>query len=197
MQLARKVLLYLMFGIDCSDFILLYLNQYQKYDKGMLAATVDIVKTDGAGTLLSGLGPTVVGYGIEGAMKFGVYEVAKPIFANLMGSENKKVAFLGASILAGAVAALLLCPMESLRIKQVTDPGYADESLLTGLPKLIGAEGVMALFGGVAAMLAKQVSLFTYPLVDVSANTSGLLLLISNSLSENARLSFIRGASRC
>lgn len=124
----------------------------------MFSATVDIVKSEGPGALLSGLGPTVVGYGIEGAMKFGVYEVAKPIFASLMDQENKKIAFLLASILAGAVAALLLCPMESLRIKQVTDPGYADESLITGLPKLIGAEGFIALFGGVAAMLAKQVS---------------------------------------
>jgi len=35
----------------------------------MLVATVDIVKKEGPGTLLSGLGPTVVGYGIEGAMK--------------------------------------------------------------------------------------------------------------------------------
>lgn len=41
----------------------------------MLAAAVDIVKDDGPGALLSGLGPTVVGYGIEGAMKVShVYE---------------------------------------------------------------------------------------------------------------------------
>jgi len=35
----------------------------------MLSAAVDIVKKEGPSTLLSGLGPTVVGYGIEGAMK--------------------------------------------------------------------------------------------------------------------------------
>jgi hypothetical protein len=35
----------------------------------MLAATAEIVKNEGPGALLSGLGPTVVGYGIEGAMK--------------------------------------------------------------------------------------------------------------------------------
>jgi solute carrier family 25 (mitochondrial phosphate transporter), member 3 len=35
----------------------------------MLSAAVDIVKKEGPATLLSGLGPTVVGYGIEGAMK--------------------------------------------------------------------------------------------------------------------------------
>ena len=35
----------------------------------MLSATVEIIKNEGAVALLSGLGPTVVGYGIEGAMK--------------------------------------------------------------------------------------------------------------------------------
>jgi solute carrier family 25 phosphate transporter 3 len=101
----------------------------------MLAATVSIVKSkEGPGVLLTGLGPTVVGYGIEGAMKFGIYEVAKPVFGALLPG-NKGLAFCFSSVVAGAVAALLLCPMESLRIRQVTDASYANDSLLTGLPK--------------------------------------------------------------
>jgi solute carrier family 25 (mitochondrial phosphate transporter), member 3 len=39
----------------------------QKYNKGMLRATADILKEEGPGVLLGGLGPTVVGYGIEGS----------------------------------------------------------------------------------------------------------------------------------
>jgi hypothetical protein len=123
----------------------------------MASATLDIIKTEGPSTLLSGLGPTVVGYGIEGAMKFGIYEVCKPIFKDLLGESRKALAFILASMVAGAVAALLLCPMESLRIRQVTDSSYAETGLLTGLPKLIGEEGLGSLFGGVWAMLAKQV----------------------------------------
>eukprot|EP00934_Nitzschia_sp_Nitz4_P004271 Nitzschia sp. Nitz4//scaffold23_size168460//66083//67379//NITZ4_002215-RA/size168460-processed-gene-0.255-mRNA-1//-1//CDS//3329543623//4261//frame0 len=126
------------------------------YDKGMLAAAVAIIQKEGPGALLGGLGPTVVGYGIEGAMKFGVYEVAKPIFSAFL-QNNIPLAFIMASILAGAVAALLLCPLESLRIRQVTDPSYAKDSLFTGLPKLVRENGVGSLFGGVWAMLAKQV----------------------------------------
>eukprot|EP00429_Kryptoperidinium_foliaceum_P048885 CAMPEP_0176122044 /NCGR_PEP_ID=MMETSP0120_2-20121206/61455_1 /TAXON_ID=160619 /ORGANISM="Kryptoperidinium foliaceum, Strain CCMP 1326" /LENGTH=305 /DNA_ID=CAMNT_0017456643 /DNA_START=82 /DNA_END=1000 /DNA_ORIENTATION=+ len=128
----------------------------KKYDKGMLAASVDIVKAEGPGSLLSGLGPTVVGYGVEGAMKFGVYEVAKPIFAALL-KDQKALAFIMASVIAGAVAAILLCPMESLRIRQVTDPKYAKDSLVTGLPRLVREDGFASLFGGILAMLAKQV----------------------------------------
>lgn len=130
------------------------------YDKGLAAATMTIIQKEGPGTLLSGLGPTVVGYGVEGAMKFGVYEICKPIFANLLSRDNpnnKALAFILASTVAGAIAALLLCPMESLRIRQVTDVEYANKSLLTGLPKLIAQDGFASLFGGVWAMLAKQV----------------------------------------
>lgn len=85
----------------------------------------------------------------------------KPIFSSFLGgSENPKskgVAFLMASIVAGAVAAVLLCPMESTRIRIVTDKEYADKGLLTGLPKLIKEEGLLSTFSGIWAMLAKQV----------------------------------------
>jgi solute carrier family 25 phosphate transporter 3 len=106
---------------------------------------------------LNGLGPTVFGYGIEGAMKFGVYEIMKPIFLELLGSSNKVVAFMLASFIAGAVAAVLLVPMESLRIKQVTDPSYKKENIVSGLPRIIRQDGFFIMMSGVWAMLAKQV----------------------------------------
>lgn len=122
----------------------------------MLDAAIQIVKVDGPSTLLQGLGPTVVGYGIEGAMKFGVYEVAKPIFRSIFPN-NKSIAFLLSSFLAGAVAALLLVPMESLRIKQVTDQSFQNDGIVTGIPKIIRQDGFATMMGGIWAMLAKQV----------------------------------------
>jgi solute carrier family 25 phosphate transporter 3 len=94
-------------------------------------------------------------------VQFGVYEVMKPVFAALLSSgddgSSKAVAFLLASIVAGAVAAVLLCPMESTRIKIVTDPDYSDKNLLTALAKLAATEGLGSSFSGLWAMLAKQV----------------------------------------
>ena len=49
-----------------------------KYTDGVFEAATYIWKTEGITTLLRGLGPTVVGYGIEGATKFGLYETLKP-----------------------------------------------------------------------------------------------------------------------
>ncbi|GAX12686.1 hypothetical protein FisN_15Hh162 [Fistulifera solaris] len=129
----------------------------QKFNKGMKEATLTILKEDGPDALLGGLGPTVVGYGIEGAMKFGVYEICKPLFAAIFGEHNKPMAYLMASVAAGAVAALLLCPMEYTRIRMVTDPEYADQGLITGFPKLVKEEGLRQTFSGLWAMLAKQV----------------------------------------
>jgi solute carrier family 25 phosphate transporter 3 len=121
----------------------------------MLKATSKIIKQDGPGALLAGLGPTVVGYGIEGAAKFGIYEVLKPVFGQFI--EDQSLAFIMASVAAGAVAALILCPAESVRIRIVTDKEYADKGLLTGLPKLINEEGLLELFAGFSAMISKQV----------------------------------------
>lgn len=109
----------------------------------------------------------------------------KPIFSSLLfGDENSKskgIAYLLASVVAGAVAAVLLCPMESTRIRIVTDKDYKDKGLLTGLPKLIKEEGMFVMiammsattfrilpfvycqsgllstFSGIYAMLTKQV----------------------------------------
>lgn len=130
----------------------------------MISTAVDIVHTEGPNALLGGLGPTVVGYGIEGAMKFGVYEIAKPIFRALLNggvessTTNPALAYLLASVAAGAVAAVLLCPMESTRIRIVTDPAFANKGLLTALPQMIREDGPWASFAvGLWAMLAKQV----------------------------------------
>ena len=83
------------------------------------------------------------------------------VFASLLShggdGSNKAVAFLLASVVAGAVAALLLCPMESTRIKMVTDPAYAKDNLLSALTRLAATEGLGNSFGGLWAMLSKQV----------------------------------------
>eukprot|EP00536_Pseudo-nitzschia_multiseries_P016966 jgi/Psemu1/223254/e_gw1.1313.26.1 len=128
--------------------------------KGLVGATLQICadkEEGGPAALLNGLGPTILGYGIEGAMKFGAYEVAKPIFLSLLGESRKVMAFILSSVLAGSIAAVLLVPMESLRIKQVTDPSYKSDTILSGLPRIVRDDGFLVMMSGVWAMLAKQV----------------------------------------
>mmetsp|Transcript_4607 Transcript_4607/g.6205 ORF Transcript_4607/g.6205 Transcript_4607/m.6205 type:complete len:343 (-) Transcript_4607:70-1098(-) len=136
-------------------------SEPEVYNKGLISATVDIVQNNGFGSLLAGLGPTVIGYAIEGAMKFGVYEVTKPIMIKFLGVHFENVniasAFLLSSVIAGAVAAILLCPMESARIRVVTDPSFEGMNTVSTLGRLVKEDGFLQLFGGLWAMLAKQV----------------------------------------
>ncbi len=135
--------------------------------KSLLPATATIIKEEGAQALTKGLVPTLVGYGIEGALKFGIYEVSKPLavlaFQRLNNKLNRSggagpLPFLFASIMAGAVASLVLVPMESTRIRMVTDASFEGIGLLRGLGKLVDEAGlVQTLTVGLGAMLAKQV----------------------------------------
>lgn len=139
----------------------------EKY-KSLFPATATIIKEEGASTLVKGLGPTLVGYGIEGALKFGIYEIMKPLTVLVFKSMNDKMKrtstgagalpFFIASIMAGAVASLVLVPMESTRIRMVTDPDFEGVGLLKGLSRLVDEAGLaQTLTVGMGAMLAKQI----------------------------------------
>jgi Mitochondrial carrier protein. len=89
----------------------------EKFNSGFLNAAISIVQTNGGGgggigVLLSGLVPTLLGYGVEGAVKFGMYESFKPVFVDMFNAHDKTIPYLAASVGAGAAASLLLVPME-------------------------------------------------------------------------------------
>ena len=98
--------------------------------------------------------PTLIGYGTEGALKFGSYEMLKPLFAQLTRS-----AFFNcilASCVAGAIAAVVLCPAEEVRIRMVADPDYAPNAA-AALGRISREKGPFGSLGGFPAMAAKQV----------------------------------------
>ena len=82
------------------------------YGGSVSTAAKRIVKEEGVGFLAQGLAPTCAGYGVEGALKFGCYELLKPIFAEI--TPYKVFNYLCASVVAGAVASVVLCPAEEV-----------------------------------------------------------------------------------
>ena len=114
-----------------------------------------LVKSEGWSVLLRGLGPTTVGYVAEGALKFGTYEVLKPLALDIVGS--RAVAFLIAGAAAGAAAGLVLCPMEALRIRLVSEPSFGGGGWLEAGRLMMEREGPRGFMKGCSAMLAKQV----------------------------------------
>ena len=93
-----------------------------------------LVQTQGWPSLWTGLAPTLWGYGLEGAAKFGVYESLKgPLVRHLPHT----VAWLVCAGIAGVVASLFLCPMEAWRIRSVLDQTDETHDVWFGLSPML------------------------------------------------------------
>ncbi|EPT01242.1 hypothetical protein FOMPIDRAFT_1023356 [Fomitopsis schrenkii] len=96
--------------------------------KGLVSGIRTIVAEEGSAGLWKGVGPTFVGYSLQGMFKYGLYEVFKDAYMNLAGEEASKT-YKGAIWLAGSASAeffadIALCPLEMTKVKiQTSAPG--------------------------------------------------------------------------
>ncbi|KAL1978116.1 hypothetical protein VTN31DRAFT_975 [Thermomyces dupontii] len=130
------------------------------YNRGLFGGIRQVIQNEGAGALLTGLGPTVAGYFLQGALKFGGYEFFKQQSINFLGYEtarnNRTSVYLVSSALAEFFADIALCPLEATRIRLVSQPTFAS-GLVGGFTKILKNEGVMAFYSGFGPILFKQV----------------------------------------
>ncbi|KAF3172353.1 mitochondrial phosphate carrier protein [Orbilia oligospora] len=130
------------------------------YNKGMIGGFKQVIQAEGAGALLTGLGPTVIGYFLQGALKFGGYEFFKKQSIDLLGVEtatnNRAAVYMGSSALAEFFADIALCPLEATRIRLVSQPTFAS-GLVSGFAKILSQEGIGAFYSGFGPILFKQV----------------------------------------
>lgn len=124
-------------------------------DLAMPAATRRLVETEGFQALFVGMGPTVWGYFVEGAVKFGVYEILKPWLGIFM--PNQFTTFCACAAFSGFAAGIMLCPMEALRIRLVAEREYAKQGWIRGGLRMMQREGCAGLFRGLTPMLYKQI----------------------------------------
>ncbi|KAH7313669.1 mitochondrial carrier domain-containing protein [Stachybotrys elegans] len=128
---------------------------------GMLGAGRSIVAKEGASALLTGFGPTAVGYLVQGGAKFAGYEYFKKRYISLLGGPDEAVpyrtaVYLSASASAEFFADILLCPLEATRIRLVSQRGYAN-GLTTGFMRMAREEGLRGFYSGFVPLLFKQV----------------------------------------
>ncbi|KAG0648988.1 Phosphate transport [Hyphodiscus hymeniophilus] len=130
------------------------------YNKGLVGGFRQVIAKEGAGALLTGFGPTAAGYFLQGAFKFGGYELFKQQSINLLGyenaSNNRTAVYLASAALAEFFADIALCPLEATRIRLVSEPTYAN-GLIGGFSKMLKNEGVGAFYAGFGPILFKQV----------------------------------------
>lgn len=132
----------------------------QTYNRGLIGGFRQVIQNEGAGALLTGVGPTFAGYFLQGALKFGGYEFFKKQWINVLGhenaSQNRTAVYLASSAAAEFFADIALCPLEATRIRLVSEPTYAN-GLIGGFSKMLKNEGVGAFYAGFGPILFKQI----------------------------------------
>ncbi|KAG9295120.1 hypothetical protein G9A89_006101 [Geosiphon pyriformis] len=131
------------------------------YNKGMLDATRQIIRNEGPAALATGFGPTFLGYFLQGAFKFGGYELWKKTIIEAVGVEtataNRTIVYLGAAGIAEFFADIVLCPLEATRIRLVSQPTFAS-GLASGFARLYREEGIIrGFYSGFGPILFKQI----------------------------------------
>jgi solute carrier family 25 phosphate transporter 3 len=119
-----------------------------------------LLKEQGARGFFRGWVPTLLGYSAQGACKFGFYEFFKKTYSDMAGPENaikyKTLIYLAGSASAELIADVALCPMEAVKVRVQTQPGFA-RGLSDGLPKFIKAEGAAGLYKGIVPLWGRQI----------------------------------------
>ncbi|KAF6813532.1 Mitochondrial phosphate carrier protein 1 [Colletotrichum plurivorum] len=130
------------------------------YNRGLIGGFRQVIQQEGAGALLTGVGPTFAGYFLQGALKFGGYEFFKSQCINVIGYENasnyRTGVYLASSAAAEFFADIALCPLEATRIRLVSEPTYAS-GLVSGMSKMASSEGLGAFYAGFGPILFKQI----------------------------------------
>ncbi|KAF8710976.1 Mitochondrial carrier, partial [Rhizoctonia solani] len=135
-------------------------TRIQLEPEGMVTGFRQVIANEGAGALLTGLGPTILGYALQGAFKFGGYEFWKKTFIDAIGidaaRENRQAIYLASSGIAEFFADIVLCPLEATRIRLVSQPTFAN-GLLGGFARIAKEEGFRGFYSGFGPILFKQV----------------------------------------
>lgn len=115
------------------------------------------------GALLTGWVPTLIGYSAQGCFKFGLYEIFKDWFSQIVGTETaytyRTFVYLAASASAEVFADLALCPWEAIKVRMQTSLPSANfpTSLGAAMGKISAAEGMSGFYKGIYPLWGRQV----------------------------------------
>lgn len=126
--------------------------------KSNVSAWRSIFAKEGLRGVFFGWAPTFAGYSLQGAGKYGFYEVFKYWYGDrLFPNSNRTLVFLGASASAEFLADIALCPLEAIKVRmQTTLPPYAN-NLRDGWKKIVAQDGVGGLYKGLYPLWARQI----------------------------------------
>lgn len=104
-----------------------------------------IGRAEGLAGLYTGWLPTLIGYSMQGACKYGFYEIFKKQYSDIVGEENaykyRTSLYLAASASAEVIADVALCPMEALKVRMQTSTTPYCSNALDGFRRILREEG--------------------------------------------------------
>lgn len=108
------------------DVVKCNMQVYPKEYTGLGQGLQKVMSEQGMLGLSKGWLPTLIGYSVQGSLKFGLYEFFKDFYSNLAGEENA-AKYQGMLWLAGSASAeffadIGLCPFEMIKVKVQTSP---------------------------------------------------------------------------
>eukprot|EP00741_Cyanophora_paradoxa_P005128 tig00000863_g4970.t1 len=119
-----------------------------------------VVAAEGAAGLAGGWLPTLIGYSLQGTCKFGFYELFKKLYADAVGEENahayRTYLYLAASASAEVIADAALCPMEAVKVRMQTKPGFP-LALGPAMSLIMKEEGLNGFYKGLAPLWMRQI----------------------------------------
>ena len=122
--------------------------QVEKFeDERVLSVAREISKRDGVMALAAGWEQTFVGYGVQGALKYGGFEALKSA-AGEAGTSVGLVTLMACAASAEVVGSAFLTPLEQIRIKTVSDAAYANDGFVEAATRFAAEPG-----GGAASVL--------------------------------------------
>jgi solute carrier family 25 phosphate transporter 3 len=131
--------------------------------KGLVSGLKSIVAEEGAAAVWKGWFPTLIGYSLQGAFKYGLYEFFKDTYSNALGEENSKkyrsLVWCAGSASAEVFADIALCPFEMVKVKvQTSKPGSWPTDFFPAVSKM-NAEKAETRFpyGSIVPLWSRQI----------------------------------------
>ncbi|KAI0137079.1 mitochondrial carrier domain-containing protein [Xylariales sp. AK1849] len=132
-----------------------------KLYKGNFQAWGLIGRAEGLRGIFTGWSPTFFGYSAQGAFKYGWYEYFKKTYSDVAGPENaakyKTGLYLAASASAEFLADIVLCPLESVKVRMQTTIPPPYTGTFDGISKITAAEGFGGLYKGLYPLWGRQI----------------------------------------
>lgn len=140
------------------------------FNSGMLGNMKILAGIKGPRGLVRGWAPTFVGYSFQGLGKFGINDLLKYKYGQILGKDfkenNPKIFYAMCSGSAEFFADILLCPWETVKLKVQTvdvnnwlegkSNGYA-RGLVDGTKRLVAEEGLYGCFSILKPLWARQI----------------------------------------